>query len=246
MSLHLIAAFSNLPLEVVHMICLSTGKFIFDKNGRLKSIVDLRDYESIKCHLPIFRSVLDKSTFCRPWLWMSNVNDNPNDNTSFILYIHCQIYNRPIMNKDERIKSEIIHYQNADYNRHPLLFLKEAQIEDVMFTLKDGLFCEPCKNELSSTTLELYSYTSTRFSRYHRDYDKRDTHYVFRQPSSRKNKQLCKFCLLPICLENRDKEKEEKVKKEEKTYQPFIQINQNKLHNKILMNRKKIHSRLYR
>lgn len=138
----LIATFTSLPIELVHLICLFTGKFVFDKHGRFKSIVNLRDFENIKNHLPVFELVSHKS-------WLSSY-----DRTRFIRYLHSEIYNRPTMDEEERKQAELMHFEKVDYDRHRFLFMQEGTVDEVMVPLQDGLFCEPCKNKLSSRQLE--------------------------------------------------------------------------------------------
>ena len=138
----LISAFALLPIEAVHMICLFTGKFVFDKQGRFKSIIDLRDFENINQHIPVFALVSHKS-----WLM------NP-DKTRFIRYLHSEIYNRPTMSEEERNQAELLHFAKVDYHRHKSLFLQEGTIDEVMIPVADGIFCEPCKRKLSSSELE--------------------------------------------------------------------------------------------
>ena len=47
----LITRFSELPSDTIGLICLFTGKFKYDKNGELQSIINIYDYIHIDFHL---------------------------------------------------------------------------------------------------------------------------------------------------------------------------------------------------
>jgi hypothetical protein len=47
----IISRFQELPADLVRMICLFTGKFRYDKNGNLHSIINIHDYLHIDYHL---------------------------------------------------------------------------------------------------------------------------------------------------------------------------------------------------
>ena len=49
----LITRFRELPYDVVVLICLFTGKFRYDKNGQLHSIINMHDYLHIDYHLQV-------------------------------------------------------------------------------------------------------------------------------------------------------------------------------------------------
>jgi hypothetical protein len=131
----------DLPTEVAHLILLFTGKFVFDKKGKLKSIVNLHDFENIKKHLSIFE------LFFENHLLRKNIMDK------FIMYLHKKVYNRPVMNEEERTREEILAYMGVDYNKHKLLFIQESPIEEVMIPLEPNMFCEECSNKLTSVEL---------------------------------------------------------------------------------------------
>ena len=131
----------SVPTEVVHLILLFTGKFVFDKNGKLKSIVNLHDFENIKQHLGIFHLFFEHHLL------------RINEMEQFIMYLHEKIYNRDVMDKEERKHEEILAYMGVDYKKHPLLFLKETPIEEVMVPLQPNIFCGKCENKLTSVEL---------------------------------------------------------------------------------------------
>jgi hypothetical protein len=207
-----IAAFALLPIEVVHMICLFTGKFVFDKQGRFKSIIYLRDFENINQHIPVFALVSHKS-------WLINP-----DKTRFIRYLHSEIYNRPTMSEEERNQAELLHFEKVDYRRHKSLFLQEGTIEEVMIPVADGIFCEPCKRKLSSSELEHIQHR--RRIRYSFDDGTIDGfnvwyHYVYISVTKNTHEKCCRNCFNPIYnkLEVKVvKEEQPVIKKVEKTY----------------------------
>ena len=43
--------FSELPSDTIGLICIFTGKFKYDKNGELQSIINIYDYIHIDFHL---------------------------------------------------------------------------------------------------------------------------------------------------------------------------------------------------
>jgi len=47
----IISRFQELPSDLVKLICLFTGKFKYDKNGNLQSIINIHDYVHIDYHL---------------------------------------------------------------------------------------------------------------------------------------------------------------------------------------------------
>jgi hypothetical protein len=131
----------SVPTEVSHLILLFTGKFVFDKNGKLKSIVNLHDFENIEQHLGVFE------------LFFGHHLLRKNEVEKFIMYLHKKVYNRPVMDEEERKREEILAFMNVDYNKHNLLFIKESPIEEVMIPLEPGRFCGECENKLTSVEL---------------------------------------------------------------------------------------------
>ena len=194
-----------LPIEAVHIICLFTGKFIFDKNGVFKSVVDLRDFENIKKHLNIFK-------------YFHNHRRISLVNNIFIKYLHRDIYKRPVMDKEERMKEEIIHYKNVDFERHSLLFLKERQINDVIVPLENRVFCNKCSTQFISLEMQLRQYFVNIGYKYD-DY----SDIVWNLNRRSHNQSLfCKNCYKHIyavsLLPEKDIEKEQKRPKMGKVY----------------------------
>jgi len=132
---------NNLPEEVAHLILLFTGKFVFDKNRKLKSIVNLHDFENIKQHLGVFE------------LFFGHHLLRKNEVEKFVMYLHKKVYNRPVMEKEERIREEMLSYIGVDYDKHKFLFLKELPVEEVMIPLEPNMFCGECSNKLTSVEL---------------------------------------------------------------------------------------------
>jgi len=118
----------NLPINIVIHICEYTGKFILVKNGKLKSIIDIRDFQHLEPVL-LSRQFFSINKLMRAW------------DRAEIKY------------KEEREKEHIIHLQNVDFHRHRQLFLPEEPIENMEPVQKD-LFCYHCIRQLSS--IELY------------------------------------------------------------------------------------------
>ena len=133
--------YKSIPTEIVDLILLFTGKFVFDKNGKLKSIVNLHDFENIKQHLCVFGLFFEHHLLKK------------NEVEKFIMYLHKKVYNRPVMDEEERAREEILAYMAVDYNKHRLLFLKELPIEEVMIPLKPNMLCGECSNNLTSVEL---------------------------------------------------------------------------------------------
>ena len=200
MSFELIKSFTLLPVEVVHIICLFTGKFIFDKTGKIKSVVDLRDFENIKKHLYIF-SYFHKYR-----------RDYTKNRTTFIKYLHKEIYKGHVMNEEERIKEEIIQYKNVDFERHPLLFMKEHRINEVMVPLENGIFCNGCIHKLSSLEMQLRRYFMNAGFSYDEDFD-----IIWSYNSPISVNLCCKKCYninsVVSLLPDTEDEKEQKNKK---------------------------------
>jgi hypothetical protein len=108
---------TKLPTEIVHLIMLFTGKFKMCKNGKIKSIICVDDFENIRNHLTIFK--------------LSNKYAYANMQ-KFVKYLHKKIYNRPVMDERERKLEELKACVGIDYHKHSWLFLKESPIEEVM------------------------------------------------------------------------------------------------------------------
>lgn len=107
----------NLPVEIAHLICLFTGKFVLDKKKRLRSIVNLYDFENIKIHI----KQLSSDHMNRYCYYVNR------ERLVRMLYTQKKIN----MSHKKRIKEEVLLTQFVDYNRHPLLFLKASPIEDI-------------------------------------------------------------------------------------------------------------------
>ena len=137
----LLKTFSHLPIEIAHIICLFTGKFILDKNRKLHSIVNLFDFENIKLHI-------DQSTrYMNGLHYMYYIMNRER----FVRMLYTK-KNR-LMSDEKRMNEELSLAQFADYNRHPLLFTKESPIKDVFVQLEKDIFCDTCKYNLSSVDL---------------------------------------------------------------------------------------------
>jgi hypothetical protein len=133
----LLTRYGKLPVEIVHIICLFTGKFVFDKQGKLRSIVNLFDFENIKIHIDQFSTGATM-----------NVNMN---RERLVRMLYTQKNGK--MSEEKRIQEEVLLSQFADPLRHPRLFTKPSPIEDVLIPLENGVFCNRCKNKLSSVDL---------------------------------------------------------------------------------------------
>jgi len=119
---------NQLPLDIINIICLFTGKFILLPNGKLKSIIDMRDFQHLSPTL-LNRKFFSINSLMRAW------------DRAEIKY------------KEEREKEHIRHMQNVDFHRHRGLFLPEEPIEN-MEPIKSDLFCYHCVRQLSSSELE--------------------------------------------------------------------------------------------
>jgi hypothetical protein len=136
--------FTRLPMEIVHMICLFTGKFVFDKDGMFKSIIDIREFLQIDLHL------LNMIDFKIEALAM--------ERQRLIKFLRSQTY-KPLED-EERIHEEVTWLQNIDYTRHKQLFLTSSPVEEVMIPLRPGVFCEDCQMKCTSKELSyLYDWT---------------------------------------------------------------------------------------
>lgn len=95
---------TNLPRDLVIQICMFTGKFILLPNGKLKSIVDMRDFQHLS-PLLLNKRFYSINTMMRTWA------------------------REEIIHKEERQKAHLLHLQNLDFKKHSWLFLKEASLE---------------------------------------------------------------------------------------------------------------------
>ena len=115
--------FHSLPKEVVNTILLFTGKFIIDKRDKtkLRSIILIYDYENINKCLKIKKKKLwHIINDLRPWVF-------------------------EFSSEEERNKQELEHSARVNYYRHPLLFLKPSEMEEVMIPLQDNMVCGFCE-----------------------------------------------------------------------------------------------------
>jgi hypothetical protein len=127
---------TQLPIELVHIICLFTGKFVFDKEGKFRSIVNLLDFENIKLHIDQF----------------SKCENNSNINRQRLVRMLYTKKNGK-MSEEKRIKEEVLLSQFVDPIRHPRLFIKPSPIKEVFIPLEKGVFCNTCKDKLTSVDL---------------------------------------------------------------------------------------------
>ena len=132
----LIEQYRELPREIVDIICLFTGKFVFDKQGKLRSIVNLLDFENIKSHIAQYLNIA----------YHYNMN---RERLVRILYTQ----KNGVMSNEKKIQEELLCSQFIDYNRHPLLFAKSSPLENVFVPLEKFTFCDTCKHKLSSVDL---------------------------------------------------------------------------------------------
>jgi hypothetical protein len=131
--LALINKYRGLPTELANLICLFTGKFIIDINGKLKSIINVDDFKNIQTHLLIQQYHLDKYLF--QWFTM-------NQKIRFIQ----SLYSGRMLEQEERVKQEVLSIQNVEFEKQPFLFTKPSEMEDVMIPDKVDLniFCNEC------------------------------------------------------------------------------------------------------
>jgi hypothetical protein len=136
----LLTRYSKLPVEIVHIICLFTGKFVFDKHGKLRSIVNVLDFENIKLHIDKFST--GDSMFHMNFIM---------NRQRLVRMLYRQKNGK--MSEEKRIQEEVLLSQFADPVRHPRLFTKPSPMEDVLVPLESGVFCNRCRNKLSSVDL---------------------------------------------------------------------------------------------
>ena len=195
-----------LPIEIVHQICLFTGKFVLDKENKLKSVVDIREYENINKQL--IRSFMLNHRF--------NSHDLSLVKQCHIGKIVSSLYKkRPdAMSDEERKQAELLHSQNVDKKRHPLLFTKESAIEEVMKPGGEKTFCQKCQYR----KLLPDSYPIRRPSRkyrYIRGYINDNLYFIrivntFLGLSGRdKCRNVCEGCMIPLSVEKRAIERQQ-------------------------------------
>jgi hypothetical protein len=131
--LTLIPQFKRLPMELVHQICIFTGKFIFDINGCLKSIINIDDFKNIQTLLLIHDYHQNKYLFHRF------------NNDQKIRFIQ-NLYSDRKLKPEERVKEEVLSVQNLDFKKQPYLFTKPLTMEQVMIPDKVDLktLCDGC------------------------------------------------------------------------------------------------------
>lgn len=147
-SLDLITLFQDLPVEIIHLICILTGKFILDKKWKLKSIIDMRDFAPINMHL---FNILDFKSEARLM-----------DRQRFIKYIRSCRFD-PLLEDEDRIREEVEWVKNTDFYRHPSLFIKSSPIEEVMIPIESDIFCEGCQNNCTSIELSWFRFSCYNF-----------------------------------------------------------------------------------
>jgi len=134
-NLTLIAQFGGLPVEVAHIICLFTGKFVFDKHGNFKSIINIDDFKNIETLMLIHDYNQNKYLFNRFTM---------NDKIRFIQ----TLYSDRLLNKKERVEEELLSIQKVDYVKQSYLFTKPSTIEEVMIPDKVQVdlskLCDEC------------------------------------------------------------------------------------------------------
>ena len=199
----LIAQFVGLPVEVAHLICLFTGKFIFDTNGRLKSIINIDDFKNIETLMLIHDYHQNKYLFHR---------FNNDQKTRFIQ----NLYSDRLLNKKERMKEEILSLQKVDYVKQSYLFTKPSTIEEVMIPDKVQVdlskLCDECclgkslsKNPekkpeiilpIKESTGFIFGHTINFPIYYHlfHLFDNHDTHIYKKQNINTKKKMSCDTC----------------------------------------------------
>jgi hypothetical protein len=103
------------------------------------------------------------------------------------------------MTSEQRILEELSLAQFANPVRHPLLFLKESPLKEVMIPLEKGTFCESCENRLTSFDFTKKFY----FNNY--PYTINQFYELFISIFPNKyNEKRCKKCLQPFVIKNVD------------------------------------------
>jgi len=172
----LVTRYRELPREIVDIICLFTGKFVFDKHGKFRSIVNLFDFENIKLHIDQFST------------GHHHIHMN---RQRFVRILYTQKNGK--MSNEKRINEEVLLAQFADPIRHPLLFTKASPMEDVFVPLEKGVFCHTCMDTLSSVDLAspkpyMKKFTFFQHGMFH--------YYVYVDPEELRGR--CKQCLKSI------------------------------------------------
>jgi hypothetical protein len=174
----LLTKFSQLPTALVDIICLFTGKFVLDKNNRLRSILNLYDFENIKTHLNEYSKIGMKYYMNRERL---------------VRMLYTQ--KKGEMPLEQRILEELSLAQFANPVRHPSLFLKESPMEEVMIPFTKGTFCESCENKLTSFNFTKNFYLNNDL------YGTTIFYQIFTNVRpNRFNENKCKYCLQSIVI----------------------------------------------
>jgi|LauGreSBDMM110SN_4_FD.fasta_scaffold231214_1 hypothetical protein len=172
----LVTRYRELPREIVDIICLFTGKFVFDKHRKLCSIVNLFDFENIKLHI-------DQFSIGHHHIHMNRQR--------LVRMLYTQKNGK--MRDEKRMNEEVLLAQFADPTRHPLLFTKASPMEDVFVPLEKGVFCNTCKYKLSSVDLAspkpyIKKLSFFQHGMFH--------YYVYVDPQELRGR--CKQCLKPV------------------------------------------------
>ena len=218
----LLTKFSHLPTALVDIICLFTGKFVLDKNNKLRSIVNLYDFENIKTHLNEYSKrgmnyYMSKERLVR------------------MIYTQKQ----GEMPLEQRVFEELSLAQFANPVRHPSLFLKESPMEEVMIPLPKDTYCESCEDKLRSSIFTKYIYCSMP-TIFHDIFVK----FVTLRPNKCYEKK-CVYCLKPIITTNDHIVYQPQYKKEE-LMRRKQQIHVQKLYNNRRAEHKYNHMRYYK
>jgi len=185
--------FMGLPIELVHLICLFTGKFVFDENGNFKSIINIDDFKNIQTLMLIHDYHQNKYLFHR---------FNNDQKTRFIQ----SLYSDRLLNKKERMKEELLSIQKVDYEKQYYLFTKSSAIEEVMIPDKVQVdlskLCNECcvgksltkKPERSLPVKQLHAFNFGVFGGFGMYYHFIDTHIYRTQINTKKNIS-CDTCI---------------------------------------------------
>jgi len=128
--------FRELPTELAHLICVFTGKFVIDINGKLKSIINVDDFQNIQTHILIQQYHQDKYLF-----QLFTMKQK-------IRFIQS-LYSGRMLEKEERLKEEVLSIEKVDFEKQPFLFTKPSEMEEVMIPDKVDLktLCDECCSE---------------------------------------------------------------------------------------------------
>lgn len=195
-----------LPIELVHQICLFTGKFVLDKENKLKSVLDVREYENINKQL--MASLILNHRF------------NSHD-LSFVKQFHIgkiisSLYKKrsDYMTNEQREQAELLHSLNVNKKRHPLLFVKESSIEEVMKPGGEKTFCQKCQYRKLLPDSYPIRRPSKKYS-YIRGYINENIYFLriintFMGLSARdKCRNVCEGCMIPLSVEKRAIERQQ-------------------------------------